>query len=403
LLPFVLALWGCGSLGDPSRLYQPAIGNPGPRPDAFLNLPADKSAVPRPPLPTAPDPDADAAATAKADAYAQALATAEAAGFPTLLSETGVFSDLVTLKPTAGIIPYDLQAPLWSDGAYKLRWISLPEYAGVYAADDGAWQFPEGTVFVKHFEMAFDENQPEVRQRLETRLLVAASSGEYYGVTYKWNDAQTDATLVLEKDIEPLPINDADGNPEQYFFPGPSDCGTCHAASAGHVLGVHTRQLNKEITYLPDTAPVNELVAWSGWGLFADIKFDATDAEASPQLASLADEDASLEDRVRSYWDGNCSMCHAGTTGTQPGWDARFSTPLDEQGVFAAPSQQRPGVSLLIAPGDREHSFIYMRGSSDQAGVRMPPLGRYISDDKYLDVLGRWIDSLPANRGQASN
>jgi uncharacterized repeat protein (TIGR03806 family) len=401
-MPLVLALWGCGSLSDPSRLYEPAIGDPGPRPPAFLNLPAEKSAVPRPPPPTAQGLDADAASAAKADAYARALAAGEAAGFPTLLSETGVFSDLVALKPTAGLIPYDLQAPLWSDGAYKLRWISLPEYGAVYTPDADAWQFPEGTIFVKHFEMAFDENQPDVRQRLETRLLVAASSGEYYGVTYKWNAAQTDATLVLEKDIETLPINDADGNPESYLYPGPNDCSTCHAPSAGHVLGLRTGQLNKEISYLPGTVPVNELVAWSGWGLLADTTFDDSAAEASPRLAALTDEDASLEDRVRSYWDGNCSMCHAGTKGTQPGWDARFSTPLDEQGVFAAPSQQRPDVSSLIAPGDKEHSYIYLRGSSNQLGVRMPPIGRYISDDRYLDVLGRWIDSLPANGAQAN-
>jgi uncharacterized repeat protein (TIGR03806 family) len=402
LMPLVLALWGCGSLGDPSRLYEPGIGDPGPRPPAFLNLPPDKSAIPRAPVPPPQSVDADAAAAAKADAYAKALAAGEAAGFPTLLSETGVFSDLVTLKPRAGLIPYDLNAPLWSDGAYKVRWVSLPEYGAVSAPDDGPWQFPAGTIFVKHFEMAFDANQPDVRQRLETRLLVAASSGDYYGVTYKWNDAQTDATLVLEKDIETLPINDADGNPEQYFFPGPNDCVTCHASSAGRVLGVHTRQLNKEISYLPDTAAVNELVAWSGWGLLADTVFDDTSAEAAPQLAALGDEDASLEDRVRSYWDGNCSMCHAGTDGSQPGWDARFSTPLDAQGVFSAPSQERPDVSLLISPGDKEHSYIYLRGTSDQAGVRMPPLGRYIADQRYVDVLGRWIDSLPPSLAPAS-
>ena len=45
---------------------------------------------------------------------------------PALLSQTGAFDDVRTLTPTAGLVPYDLNVPFWSDGAAKLRWVALP-------------------------------------------------------------------------------------------------------------------------------------------------------------------------------------------------------------------------------------------------------------------------------------
>ena len=39
---------------------------------------------------------------------------------PALLSQTGAFTDLRTMAPAAGLIPYDLIVPFWSDGAAKI-------------------------------------------------------------------------------------------------------------------------------------------------------------------------------------------------------------------------------------------------------------------------------------------
>ena len=41
---------------------------------------------------------------------------------------------------------------------------------------EGAWSFPDGTVFVKHFELATDPSRPSVLRRLETRFLIRATS-----------------------------------------------------------------------------------------------------------------------------------------------------------------------------------------------------------------------------------
>src|ERR1700678_3848104 len=71
--------------------------------------------------------------------------------FPPLLSQTGAFADVRTLKPNATLIPYDLVLAFWSDGARKSRWISLPQ-GTIKFSPTGEWLFADGTVFVKHFE-----------------------------------------------------------------------------------------------------------------------------------------------------------------------------------------------------------------------------------------------------------
>jgi hypothetical protein len=45
---------------------------------------------------------------------------------PQLLSQTGAFTELRTMTPAPGLIPYDLIVPFWSDGAAKVRYMALP-------------------------------------------------------------------------------------------------------------------------------------------------------------------------------------------------------------------------------------------------------------------------------------
>ncbi len=101
---------------------------------------------------------------------------------PALLSQTGAFTDLRTLTPAAGLIPYDVIVPFWSDGAAKLRFMALPKGLQIGFTPDGEWTFPAGTVFVKTFELPTDESNPQLRRRLETRLLVRDEKGGVYGV-----------------------------------------------------------------------------------------------------------------------------------------------------------------------------------------------------------------------------
>ncbi|MEY2936063.1 MAG: hypothetical protein RL033_6812, partial [Pseudomonadota bacterium] len=193
-----------------------------------------------------------------------------------------------------------------------------------------------------------------------------------------------------------LSILDAQGQARQqpYFYPGTRDCGTCHTPSAGFVLGLRTRQLNHELDYGTGYPALNQLLAWSAWG-FLDRSFDEQAVQAAPRLANIADEDESLAVRVSSYWDSNCSMCHAGSAGAPVGWDARFFTPLAERGLSQPPQMVNPSLpDVLLEPGDPEGSYVFIRSATDEVGLRMPPIGRNRVDAQYVEVLGRWIQSL---------
>jgi uncharacterized repeat protein (TIGR03806 family) len=314
---------------------------------------------------------------------------------PRQLGATGLFEDVTALAPRPALLAYSVNSPLWSDGATKRRWLALPEGQAIGFSDSGAWTFPEGTVFVKHFDMALDERSPERRRRLETRVLVAGADGTYYGATYKWNAAETDAELLLEAETEALDITQPDGSTrrQEYFYPGPTDCLTCHDARAGSVLGVRAAQLNGDVLYAATGLQANQLWTWSELGLF-DRRLSQSEVHALPALAALGDASRSVEDRVRSYWDSNCSMCHGTIPGMRATWDARYQTPLAEQGVLLGPSVADEG-AFVVVPGDVEASLLAVRDRSTDPNLRMPPIGRTRADADYITLLERWIRSLP--------
>ncbi len=77
------------------------------------------------------------------------------------------------LATAPGLIPYNVNCPLWSDGAVKTRWMAVPSTNNTYTtnqqinfAPTGEWAFPIGTVFVKHFELATNDNNPSLTRRL---------------------------------------------------------------------------------------------------------------------------------------------------------------------------------------------------------------------------------------------
>ena len=103
-----------------------------------------------------------------------------------IFSATGCFE--AAGAPAAGLIPYELNVPFWSDGAHKRRWLAVPDGETIEVAADGDLIFPVGSVLAKEFTLG--------EQRVETRLLVRHDDGAWAGYTYRWDPAQRDATLV---------------------------------------------------------------------------------------------------------------------------------------------------------------------------------------------------------------
>jgi uncharacterized repeat protein (TIGR03806 family) len=306
---------------------------------------------------------------------------------PSLLSQTGVFRDLAELTPDPAFVPYELNVPFWSDGAAKRRWIAVPNGKHIEFAADEPWGFPAGTLLLKHFELPAIGSTPA--RRLETRLLLCDGQGGVRGASYKWNADGTNAELVSAPAVEEIAL-DGPG-PHRWYFPGPDDCRKCHLPAAGGVLGVNTRQLNRDISSGGGIA--NQLRLLQEAGLLEG--FVASDLAHLPKLPRLDDPRAAPEERARSFLDANCAHCHR-PGGAVADFDARYATPLERQNLIGARPRIDFGIdrARFVAPNDPWRSMVLVRaGMLGQSG--MPPLAHEAIDPQGVTVLREWIESLP--------
>jgi uncharacterized repeat protein (TIGR03806 family) len=319
----------------------------------------------------------------------------EAGGkLPPLLSQTGAFSDTAKRIPSKGLIPYELNVAFWSDGADKSRWIALPK-GTIAFSPTGEWRFPPGTIFVKNFDLPTDAANPGMTRRLETRLLVCDSSGGVYGVVYKWRADGSDADLLPGSQTEDIAVKSANGESyvQTWYYPSRQDCLACHNSTAGGVLGVKTRQMNRTFPY-PSGITDNQLRTWNHLGLF-DPAFKDEELRSFAALATAGDASRTLEERARSYLDANCAQCHRPGE-TVANFDARYDTPLADQALIDGPVLIDQGIEhpRVISPHDIWRSIAYMRMNT-VADIKMPPLARETIDYAGVRLLNDWINSMP--------
>ena len=297
------------------------------------------------------------------------------------------------------MIPYAPNTILWSDGAQKTRYFAVPNNGGTITPDQqiafaptGSWTFPAGTVFVKTFELNTDTTHPDVKRRLETRVLVRDINGQVYGVTYKWRADNSDADLLHGSLNEDILITNATGITTQtWYYPSPADCLTCHTPVANYVLGVNTRQLNRAFTYPSTGTTDNQLRTLNHLAMF-NPAFDESGITNFAQMAALTNLSVSLETRVRSYLDANCVQCHQ-PGGIGPTFDARFDTPLASQNLING-GLDADGFAMIV-PKDIWRSEIWQRMDTTNNTIKMPPLARNLIDTNAVQVLTDWINSLP--------
>jgi uncharacterized repeat protein (TIGR03806 family) len=311
------------------------------------------------------------------------------AQFPAALSGTGLFSSVTALTPRPGLVEYDVNSPLWSDRAFKKRWIALPGSQRIGFSANGDWTFPVGTVFVKHFEL---QTSASARTRVETRVLLRQND-RWVGYTYRWNSAQTDAFLVTSEESGSYSVW-VNGTPtaQTWLFPSPTGCMSCHTNAGGRVLGVRTAQLNRNFPY-PSGAD-NQLHAW---GACLSL-FDQALQSPLTKYPSYADPSNAIEPlnaRARSYLAANCAHCHA-PGGTAPGGlDLRYAPLLGGMNVIGvAPTEGTLGIpnAQRVRVGSRSQSVLWARVNSTDHNVRMP-VGTRVPDPLAVTLLGSWIDT----------
>lgn len=310
---------------------------------------------------------------------------------PRRLVETKIFEDLGTMKVADGFLPYRINSPLWSDGATKQRWISVPPGEKVTVAKDGSLVFPVGTRFVKQFDLP-EGVKPRNRSRhLETRVLVVGRTTTY-GLSYRWNAEGTDASLAPEGFDEAI-VDEATGVARTWHTPSFGQCWSCHRAD-NRVLGFTRRQIELE----------GQPRAFADKGLFDPSLLAAWPAA----LPSPGDAARSIEERALAYLAANCSSCHhegASYTGGDQTWIASPDVPLAARGLVGAPNHNYPvasalgltqGNAPLVKPGDPKGSLLVRRLETQDHDLMMPPLGKNVVDAEGAKLISDWVASMPA-------
>jgi len=339
---------------------------------------------------------------------------------PDRLSEWGVvFGDGAQFNLNEGVVPYDLNTPLFSDYALKLRTVWLPDGTSARYDDSRELGFPIGTILSKtfHYEKAdgWSSNSYAVLKAdresildadgnldldkyvmIETRLLVRYEDG-WRALPYVWNAAQDEAFLELAGDQRTIELVDDIGSESiVYIVPDANQCGGCHtpdhSAKEMLPLGPKAWQLNRAYAWWGDFG--GQLEHWSANGLL-------TDFPGSPPTGvrwSLP-EDATLEQRAKAYLDVNCAHCHnaAGAADTSA-LHLNVDTTVNRlYGVCKTPvavgrgSGDRP---YDIYPGRPDESILIFRMQHSDPAIAMPELGRSAVHAEGVAVISDWIATM---------
>jgi hypothetical protein len=296
-----------------------------------------------------------------------------AAVFPKRLSQTDLFADVATLELKPGLISFELNAPIWLPGVSVERWLRLPKGKRIHLGTNGDLALPSASVLIQHFIAA--------GRRLETHVYWCRDSNCYRAAAYRWNDAGGDAALVEDGEVIAI------GSKRHWFSPGTEECLRAETAVSGFVLQLNTRQINRAT-----------LRHWNELGIL-EPKLRSSALETLDQLEPLSNEHASLELRVRSWLDANCAVCHQPGGPSRGLFDARFSTPLNDQrlinGELVAGDLGISGARVIV-PGSPEKSILYQRLKRTDF-FRMPPVSVNDEASPVLPILAQWIRSLGAS------
>ena len=282
---------------------------------------------------------------------------------PRHLSETGLYADLQAGTLAAGVVAFQPQFALWSDGAEKRRWIALPPGTRIDTSDPDDWIFPTGTRLWKEFRRD--------GVRVETRLLTRTGPGEddWIGLAYLWDDGEHDATAA------PWGATNARGTPHD--VPASGECMACHGGRRSRVLGFSAIQLAKRPT--------------------GDADLEAIDHAPALTVPGDATERAAL-----GYLHANCSHCHnprrparGGPRCFDPEKSIDFRLLVDHLGSAADTPARRTGPGAAFEPRDPSGSKLITRISTRGLFAQMPPVATERVDDEAVVLLRAWIAGLP--------
>ncbi len=338
--------------------------------------------------------------------------------FPRKLSETGLFSNTAKQVPAPGVLPFAIKAERWSDHATSQRWVALPNKSAlrVYqrkqpspdTAYGSRYHFPKDAVLVKTLTLEMKEGDPRTSRKVETQILHFDGVG-WQAYSYRWNDKQTDATLVPSVGAQTtFTIQDKNAprgvRKQRWEFHGRNQCLICHNPWAGYNLAFTLEQLDLDKSY--GDVKANQLKTFE----HIDIIHHAEPGKSQPRKLTrkywqpLVDPHgtSAIQDRARSYLHVNCAHCHQSGAGGTASIDLRLDRSLDRTRTVEQPPVQGDfGIenAKLVATGDPYSSILYYRMSTRGKG-HMPHIGSDVLDRKGLRLIHDWIRQLPIRRAE---
>lgn len=314
-----------------------------------------------------------AALSAAVNAAPSATVAAAAIGgedFAPRLSDYRFFADAAAQRPAAGVTPYRIQTPLWSDGAEKLRFVYVPPGQKARARGEGLLDLPVGSALIKTFKMN--------GRLIETRVLLHRAEG-WVGLPYLWNAEQTEARLVLAG--ARLALTGPNGQAIDYAVPNKNQCKECHA-SGGAVTPIGPKARNLAADWLAAFRKAGKLDT----------------VPAVTHRVPLWEDRAKVpvERAARGWLDANCAHCHkpdgaASNSGLYLGWEVTDPAALGVNKRPVAAGRGSGELSFDVVPGDPDHSILAYRLASLEGGVAMPELGRASVDPAGLAIVRAWI------------
>jgi uncharacterized repeat protein (TIGR03806 family) len=320
-------------------------------------------------------------------------------GPPQKLSDYGLFvGNGNTQEPVPGVVPYDLNSPLFSDYADKLRFVRLPAGQSAQYRADETFEFPVGTVIAKTFAYPADARRPTLGRRLiETRILKHEPQG-WVGLPYIWNAEQTEAVLEVAGDLIDVRWVDVQGTERtnNYIVPNVNQCKGCHKqGDAMQPIGLKARHLNRDFAYAHGSE--NQLAFWTR----SKALSGSPDPKDAPRAAVWNDPDTgTLDQRARAWLEVNCAHCH---NSVGPARNAGLDLMAAQQGptkfgIFKTPVAAGRGSGSRefdIVPGQPEQSIMMFRITSIDPGIMMPELGKRLIHEEGVELVRQWIASMP--------
>lgn len=298
------------------------------------------------------------------------------------------------LVPAAKSLVYDVNAPLFTDYAHKMRTVYTPEAAPVLS--DGSLDYPVGTILSKTFyypdgqdgvlrvaDAGADAIDLAMHRLIETRLLVHRETG-WEPVSYVWNAQETQAQLKRTGAVVPLSL---DGEDFAYVVPNENQCAGCH------VSDMTTRDFHPLGATAPQFRDRSRMV------VAGVMRPDTFITQIDYQ-----DEHYSLNDRARSYLAANCAHCHnpvgpADTSGLDLSLTADDLRAVGRCKPPIAAGSGTGGRTFSIQPGDPDGSIMTYRMASTKPGAMMPELGRSLAHEEGVALIRDWIAEMDGDCG----